>query len=52
MDTTSSGAFLQHCEYSPFAASSEVGDECSMPGRLEELNKTYGTQPLCANVGT
>lgn len=23
-----------------------VGDECSMPGRLEELNKTYGTQLL------
>ena len=23
---------------------SKVGDETSMPGRLEELNKTYGTQ--------
>ena len=29
-----------------------MGDECSMPGRLEELNKTYGTQPLCANIST
>mmetsp|Transcript_18932 Transcript_18932/g.39383 ORF Transcript_18932/g.39383 Transcript_18932/m.39383 type:complete len:303 (+) Transcript_18932:2-910(+) len=27
-----------------------VGDECSMPGRLEELNKTYGTQLLVSET--
>ncbi|CAJ1365417.1 unnamed protein product [Effrenium voratum] len=27
-----------------------VGDECSMPGRLEELNKTYGTQLLVSEA--
>ena len=42
-------AYLQHSVarsslVATFLALSKVGDETSMPGRLEELNKTYGTQ--------